>query len=400
MAEQEVFASCLQSRDAYERCRHHIDADDLSPQAKAWWPFIKEWYATDRTARFIDRTALRERGVRSLPEKHSGTLLGWYDDLPKEVSPDNVVKDLLDLKRFSVGNHLCAAIQGGDPKKVDPLLEEYSNLLHATKLGKSEIRWTEDDDEMSARLDRENLIKIAPSSLNEKCKGGAAKGDHIVIFGRPEAGKTMFTVNMVAGFLKFGQKVLYIGNEEDTYKTRKRIICSLAGATPDQYDAERERALQTARERGLDQLRICHLNPGTVAEIEELVKEIRPDVLVLDQIRNVAWAGKGGDSMVTKLEQLGIAVRAILGKYDCLGVSVTQARDSDHEGPWLRLEDIDSSRTGLPGQADLIVGIGVDDSLVATNQRAVSLCKNKLNEDPDGRVGFMVQVDPARSRIR
>ena len=400
MSEQDVFAATLSSRDAFERVKGHIDEDDLSPQAKAWWPLVKEWYATDRRAQRVDRASVRGRGEHTLPDKHVQTLVGWFDNLPEDVSPENVVKDLLDTKRRSKGNFLCAAIQDGDSKKIDPLLEEYHELLHATKLGRSEIRWTEDDEEMGQRLDRENLIKIAPQSLNEKCKGGAGKGDHIVVFGRPEAGKTMLTVNMVAGFLKFNKTVLYIGNEEDTYKTRKRIICNLANCTPDQYEEERARALQTAKERGLDRLRICHLNPGTIPEIEELVKEVRPDVLVLDQIRNISWGGKGGDSMVTKLEQLGIAVRAILGKYDCLGVSVTQARDSEHAGPWLRLEDIDSSRTGLPGQADLIVGVGVDDSLVATNQRAISLCKNKLNEDPDGRVGFMVQVDPARSKIR
>lgn len=400
MAEQEVFAAVLSDRGAFEQVQHHIDLDELSPQGKAWWPLIKEWYKTDRRAQSVDRLSVRGRGEHTMPDKHLTTLLGWYDHLPTEVSPGNVVKDLLDMKRFSVGNHLCAAIQGKDTGKIEPLLDNYTGLLTATKLGKSEIRWTEDDDEMHARLDRENLIKLAPAALNAKCKGGAGRGDHLVIFGRPESGKTLFTVNMVGGFLKFGHKVLYVGNEEDTYKTRKRIICNLSGATTDQYEEEPDRALALAKERGLDKLRICHLNPGSIPEIEELVKEVRPDVLILDQIRNISWSGKGGESMVTKLEQLGIAVRALLGRYDMLGVSITQARDSESPDAWLRMEDMDNTRTGLPGQADAIFGVGVDDGLIATNQRAISMCKNKLNDDPDGRVGFMVQVDPARSKVR
>ena len=64
------------------------------------------------------------------------------------------------------------------------------------------------------------------------------------------------------------------------------------------------------------------------------------------------------------------------------------------------MEEMDSSRTGLPGQCDVIIGVGASQELVASNQRAISMCKNKLNEDPDGRVGFMVQVDPARSKVR
>lgn len=400
MIEQKVLAAICQSRDAYEKVYRYIDEGDLSPQAKAWFPLIQDWYKRDSRCQAIDLALLRERGKRQLPEKHLETLIGYLDTLPEQVSPANVVADVLDLQRFIRGNMLCGAIQSRDEKKIQPLLEEYTDLLRADSLGTSEIRWTEDDEEMQQRLNRENLIKLAPSSLNEKCKGGAGRGDHIVIFGRPEAGKTMFTVNMVGGFLKFGHKVLYIGNEEDTYKTRKRIICNLAGCTPGQFEEHTERALERAREKGLDKLRICHVFPGTIPEIEDLLKEVRPDVLVLDQIRNISWQGKGGDSMVTKLEQLGISVRSLLGRYDCLGVSVTQAGNPDHQDPWLRMEDLDNSKTGLPGTADLIIGIGTNEEMNLACQRAISLCKNKLNEDPEGRVGFIVQVDPARSKVR
>lgn len=399
MTEQNVIAAICQSRDAYDKVGRYIDEGDLSPQGKVWLPLIHDWYKRDRQAKSVDLALLKERGKRSLPEKHLDTLLGYIEELP-EVSAANVVADVLDLQRFVRGNQLCAAIQGRDEKKIETLLNEYSKLRQAESLGTSEIRWTEDDQEMQQRLNREGLIKCAPQSLNQKIKGGAARGDHIVVFGRPESGKTMFTVNMVGGFLKYGHKVLYIGNEEDTYKTRKRIICNLAGATPGQFEDTPDPVLAKAQEKGLGLLRICHLNPGTIPEIEELLQEIRPDVLVLDQIRNISWPGKGGDSMVQKLENLGIAVRALLGRYDCLGVSVTQAGSYEHSGPWLRTEDLDNSKTGLPGQADLIIGIGCTDEMVAVNQRAISLCKNKLNEDPDGRVGFTVQVDPAKSRVR
>lgn len=400
MIEQKVLAAICQSREAFDKVHRYLDEGDLSPQGKAWLPLISEWYKRDSKCRGIDMQLLKERGKRQLPEKHLDTLVGYLDMLPAEVSPSNVVAEVLDLQRFVRGNQLCAAIQGRDEKKIEALLEEYEALRKAETLGTSEIRWTEDDSEMQQRLSREGLIKIAPSSLNTKVKGGAARGDHIIVFGRPEAGKTMFTVNMVSGFLKFEHKVLYIGNEEDTYKTRKRIICNLAGCTPDQFEEQPDKAISLAKERGLDLLRICHMNPGTIPEIEDLLKEIRPDVLVLDQIRNISIPGKGGDSMVTKLERLGIEVRALLGRYDCLGVSVTQAGNPDHADPWLRMEDLDNSKTGLPAQADLIIGVGANEELVQANQRAISLCKNKLNESPDGRVGFIVQVDPARSKVR
>ena len=397
MSEANLIRAALQSREAYDKVRHHVDMSELSPQAKTWWPMIEEWYTRDPAAKAVDVDALKARGSRHLPEKHLETLIGYLDTLPPEVSANNVVSDLLDVKRFSIGNQLCAAIQSRDASKIEPVLQEYQELLRADSLGRSEIRWTEDDDEMQDRLNRENLIKVAPKALNDKLKGGAAKGDHIVVFGRPEAFKSGFTCNMVAGFLKFNHKVLYIGNEEDTYKTRKRIICNLANCTQDQFEEDTDKALELAKGRGLDKLRICHLNPGTIPEIEELCREVRPDILVLDQIRNIEAKG---DGMTQKLERLGIQVRALLGRYDMLGVSVTQARDAEHAGPWLSMEELDSSRTGLPGQADVIIGVGATPDLVAQNQRAISLCKNKLNDEADGRVGFMVHIDMARTKVR
>lgn len=393
-----MIAAILDSRAAFDKARKFIVEDELSPQGKLWYTLILDWYDNDAMAASVDREAVEERGKRSFPEKHFDTLLGYWKSIPASISPANVVTDLIGLRRFSVGNQLCSSIQGQNKEKTQRLLEEYSELMKSDKLGTSIVRWTEDDKELAERLSRNNLIKLFPQSLNAKCKGGAARGDHIVIFGRPESGKTMFTVNMVSGFLRQTLRVLYIGNEEDTYKTRKRIICNLASCTPDQFEVETEKALQVARDRGLDNLRICHMSPGSIPEIEEIVKEVEPDVLVLDQIRNLSAKG---DSMTTKLERLGIDVRNLLGRYDMLGVSITQARDSEHSGKeWLVMEDMDSSRTGLPGQADLIVGVGVTPQLIANNQRAISLCKNKLNEDPDGRQGFIVTVDPARSKVK
>jgi len=385
----------MDSRQAWDRAKHHLSKDDLSPQGQMWLELIRGYYQRGNPDS-VDRQLLRREGERTFPEKHADTLLGYFDRL-ESGDPDNIIHDLLEVKRAAVGNQLCASIQSND-KHLEDRLQEYTELLKATSLGHSEIKWTEDDEEMNARLDRENLIPIAPMELNKKCKGGAIRGDHIVVFGRPEAFKTGFTVNMVAGFLKTGHSALYIGNEEDTYKTRKRIICNLANCTPDQYEAQPERALTLARGRGLDKLRICHMQPGSIPEIDELLTEVKPDCLIIDQVRNLHVPK--ADSMTIKLERLGIEIRALLAKHNCLGVSLTQARDSDTKSAWLTMEEMDSSRTGLPAQADLIIGVGANEELIRNGQRAISLCKNKLSEDPDGRVGFMVRVDLARSRVK
>ena len=397
MLDGKVLAACLQSGEAYRQVKDHVVSSELSPQGAAWWELVKEWYDRDPEARSVDVDLLREIGAKRLPEVHQETLQGWLKHLPVIDSPTNVTAFLLDLKRYQVGNKLSQAIQTRDEKSLSRLLEEYVELRSSTKLGKSEVKWTMDDGEMTAMLSRANLIKVAPQKLNDKLKGGAARGDHILVFGRPESGKTLLTVNMVAGFLKQKLKVLYIGNEESTYKCRKRIVCSLVGATSDQFEEDPARVLERANELGLGGLFICHMSPGTLVEIEDLTRELRPDVLVVDQIRNLE--GKG-DGMTAKLNELGKDFRNILGKYDCLGVSVTQAGDRDRDQAILEMGDIDHSRTGLPAACDVIVGVGVNEELKALGMRMVSLPKNKLNDEEDGREAFQIQVDLKRSKAR
>lgn len=392
-----VIRACIESGAAYHKVRDHVTTTELSPQAAVWWPLIEEWYVRDPEAPSIDMEILAERGRVSLPEVHQEMLQGWLKDLPQISSPENVADFLLDLKRYQLGNRLAQAIQVRDEKHIPSLLDQYTELRNATSLSKSEIRWTQDDSEMLEFLSRDNLIKVAPAALNARLKGGVSPGDHILVFGRPEMGKTLFTVNMVAGFLKYQHRVLYIGNEESTYKTRKRIACNLANCTSDEFDEQTERALKLAKERGLEQLFICHMNPGTLAEVEELVKEIRPKVIVLDQIRNIHHTG---DGMTQKLNEVGKEFRNILGKYECVGVSVTQAGSRDGEGVWLTIDDIDSSRTGLPAACDVIIGVGASEDMKAKGERAVSLPKNKLNDNDDGRHGLIVNVDLKRSKVR
>jgi hypothetical protein len=392
-----LFKAVAASGDAYHKIRSHITMTELGPQAAMWWPLIDEWYERDPDARSVDLEILAEKGRKCLPEVHQDVLQGWLKDLPEINSPENVVDFALDLKRYQAGNKLAQAIQIRDESKISTYLEEYAELRQATELGKSEIKWTQDDGEMVDFLNRDNLIKVAPASLNERLKGGASPGDHILVFGRPEMGKTLFTVNMVAGFLKYGHKVLYVGNEESTYKTRRRIACNLANCTTDEFNEQTERALGLAKQRGLDNLMICHMSPGTVAEIEEIVKEVRPAVVVVDQIRNLEHKG---DGMTMKLNELGKDFRNMLGKYDCLGVSITQAGSRDSQGVWLTIDDIDMSRTGLPAACDVIVGVGADADMLSKGQRAISLPKNKLSDADDAHHGLIVQVDLQRSKIR
>ncbi len=146
-------------------------------------------------------------------------------------------------------------------------------------------------------------------------------------------------------------------------------------------------------------LHIYHMEPGSVPEIEELVQEIKPEILVVDQFLNLDGAGDGNTK---QMEANAKAIRNLLAKYDLVGVSVTQAGDRterhNQEVPaWLGMGDVYASRTALAGQADLMLGLGFDEEMKAQGLRAVSIAKNKMAETHEG---FTVEADFSRSRMR
>ena len=403
MLDAKVIRSCVDSREAFDKVKDHLNENELSPQAQVWLPMISQWYDQDKLCDSIDQELMLLRGEQELPEQHLDTLLGWFRDLPEVESPANVVNYVLDLKRYVKGNELCHAIQGRHNEKVDGLLEEYSELRKATTIGRSEIQWAMDNGDMDSLLDRENLVKVGPAKLNDRLLGGAVEGDAILIFGRPEAGKTLFTVNMVAGFLKFGHRVLYIGNEENVYKTRKRIVNNLSNRDNDAYASDTEGTIQAAEKNGLNNLFICHMQPGSPAEIEELVKEVQPKIVVVDQIRNLELPKV--EKLTDRLGELSTQLRSLAGKHKFIHVAVTQAGDKTErhgqEPPmWLTMSDIADNRTSMAAQFDVIIGVGCTEELRRNSTRAISLCKNKLSDREDAHEGFMVHVDVRKSIVR
>jgi len=392
-----VLSACLASRKAFDKVSPYLEANELSPQGGYWWPLVVDWYAADAQATGVDSAMLRARGKRSMDMKHADTLLGWFDDLPDPISPQNAAIELLALKRQQLALAVAHAVQT-DPASSTDLLQEFIKLNEATGLHTVEFDMATLD-ETFATMDVSNLIKLYPSILNERLEGGCVRGDFILIFGRPNAGKSLVALNMACGMARDGREVVYIVNEEKKEKTHLRMVCNLVNGTKSAVNATPEskaRAGALAKKRGIDNIKLYSAFGATPRDIERhLDKHPNADVLVVDQLRHIEGVGK---SMTQKLEENAVALRNIIGIHDVVGVFVTQAghHDASGEAPiWLKMSDIDNSRTGLPGAADIIIGVGVNDDMERHGTRAMSLPKIKGGDS----AGFTVQCFTEKSRI-
>ena len=88
-------------------------------------------------------------------------------------------------------------------------------------------------------------------------------------------------------------------------------------------------------------------------------------------------------------------MRNIAKQDNVLMISVTQAADSARNKLVLDSGDVDSSNVGIPAQADLLLGIGLDEAAKAEGIRWLSLIKNKIGGVEDH---FPVKINTMLSR--
>lgn len=402
--DQKLIAAALDSRTAYGLIAHHLAPEDLGPQAEMWWALIERWYKADMDAARVDWEVLRDSGERTLPSDHRAQLLSWFDSLEPVASPANIAQDVLGLKKANLARELAGVLLAG--KEAGPLLSEYSALEEATSLEDSDTKdghWAPDDIlEIIDGSRRENLIPVFPKSLRAACDGGVEPGDHIVVFARPEMGKSLFALNMAAGWVRTGHRVLYVGNEDGIAKLKRRLICNLANMTPEQLRKWPEEAMRRAEKNGIGLIRMWWQRNMTIDQLEAKIRETQPQCVILDQIRGMSSRRGDSDGMTQKLEDVAIGFRGLLGKYGLVGLSTNQGNDRterhNQEPPvWLSMGDVADSRTGLPGQADLLLGIGANSDMQDRGERAMSILKNK---GEGSHTGFRFWVDPLRTRIR
>jgi len=401
MSERNVLAACIASRGAYHNIEGDIKDGDLGEQGKIIFDHIRQYYDRDTTARFVDADLLQSSISRALSNpKHRE----MFDDLVSslsqaDVSPENVVFDFIEVRRQSAGAKLASALAAGrSATECSLLVDEYGKWASATVLGEKDdseiVRGASVSDLVEGKYSEQELIKIWPRALNERLDGGLLRGHHMLIFARPEMGKTLMLVNMIAGFLRQNLTVLYVGNEDPLSDIVMRAVSRLTGMTKYEVMEDPEGADYLAREMGYDNLILAGLAPGTPREIQGLINDYSPDVVMIDQLRNL---NVNEEQFTQKLEKAATAARNLGKANNVLMVSVTQAGDSaSGKGP-LEMGDVDSSNTGIPAQVDVMVGVGASADDEASNRRILSLPKNKRSGNHSF---FPVGIDPQTSTVR
>ena len=397
--ERKILGLVIGSRTIWEQVSELLEPKELSLEAQRILDLVREYYTRDEEADHVDRDVLCAQIERTTQQPKTVRLL---TDMIRGLDTTgegkvNVIEEIRQHKLHVLGTELGSALIAGNSSGVEELLETYVDLRTNRE---REVR--SDDEtyqsvllsELTARsFNKEGLIEVWPPALNQRLDGGARPGHHILVFAPTEMGKTLVVINMVAGFLRHGKKVLYVGNEDPAADILMRLASRLSGRNKYEIIQDPEGTDGILARRNWDHFTLVSLAPGTFGRINALARRLRPDVVVLDQLRNIDVKQ---DNRVIALEKAATEARNLARRQQVLVVSVTQAGDSASGKRVLDRGDVDFSNVGIPGQCDVMIGIGADEAMERQNVRVLSFPKNKLsgNHEP-----ITVRVDPALSKV-
>lgn len=399
--EKKVLASILQNRKVFDLISQEVDVAELSPEGSCLFNLCKDFYEADPQATRCDAEILSARvGREILSNKQADFLKGVVRDLDSmDVSAVNVGKEVLAIKQAALGSKIASRLAAGriDPTVKD-MMHDYIKLEERVDMGsgsESEEEFVSASARTLARdsFTSEGLIELYPLALNKQIDGGIRGGHHVLIFAPTEMGKSLFAINACYGFLRQGLKVLYVGNEDPAPDILMRMMSRLTGMTKYEIIERPDDCDGILAKRNWDKFVFANLSPGTFSKIRALVEKHQPQVVLLDQLRNL---DVGVDNRTQALEKAATEARNLAKKFGVAVVSVTQAADSASGKTVLNRGDVDGSNVGIPGQVDLMIGMGATQEMEENNIRVLSFPKNKLSglHQP-----ITVSIDPFTSRI-
>jgi len=403
MLEQSVIAAFIQDASVYRELGVFVSEDNFSDIGRALLSCVRDYYGRDADAESIDAGLLAELAGTKYPRMEEELKLAI--DTMQTVSVPNVQQTIVDHTLEALRNKITQLNAVGDSDELAEAMRTYEDVrargIDALSTDKEDTVYNAADASiLEEAYSSHQLIPIFPLPLNRRLNtdndpdGGVPRGTHILLYARPETGKTMFNINLANAAANLGFKVLYYSNEDPAATLMLRSISNFTGLGTSAVKRDIAAAREQAMDMGYGNIYFADRHPGSIPDIRKLVMEYEPDLLIVDQIRNVRPPRPL--NKVEALEELCKDVRNITKEFNIVTLSVTQAGNEADQKAFLDMGDVDFSNTGMQAAVDVMIGLGVTAVMDSNEIRGISLPKNKPGSKHDH---FVVGVDPSRSTI-
>lgn len=218
-------------------------------------------------------------------------------------------------------------------------------------------------------------------------------GDFGIIAGRPDKGKTTFFASELTFMSKQvdalypgeNRSIIILNNEGPGKRVITRLHQAALNATISELIAkaqagtiEAEYAEAVGR---TDIIKVLDIHDFWSHEVEDVLREMPPAVVLFDMIDNVKFGGgaaNNGQRTDQLLEAMYSWARVLAVKHDCVMLATSQISADGDGVPYPTLPMLKDSKTGKQGAADFIITIGASNDPSLSNSRFIGATKNKL----------------------
>jgi len=343
--------------------RAHEDSDnDLSLDEVSTLHLEVYNPAVTRTAKENFISMIEELKEQKVPNKEIAK------NILKSIQKRNVAQEIATLATniFNGKEDSLLSIQNLIDKSDEEEKEEYESV-------------TSDIDSLVDALKDNTKWKFNLEPLRSRVNG-VGDGNLLVIFARPESGKTALWVSFVAGengFISQGAKVCALINEEPAIRTQMRLINAHTGMTFEQIQDD------VATAKGLwsqisTNLKILDTVDWSLEKVDSFVAKEKPDVIIIDQMDKVHVPGNFARTD-EKLRAIYTGAREIAKRRSCCVIAISQA-SADASGKLdITFDMMENSRTGKAAEADVVIGVGFRNKLDTDKElRSLAVSKNKI----------------------
>ena len=299
-------------------------------------------------------------------------------DVPNEKIADDIIKVMQDRNVAQKIAVEATEIFNGRPADfnvISKIIEHHEQDKPVEQIDSV----TDNIGELISQLNVTTKWKFNLAELKNNI-GGVGDGNLMIVFARPETGKTAFWVSLVAapyGFAEQGAKVHAFINEEPAVRTQMRAISSYTGYNKDQIVSNIQQAHQDWI-KIKDNIKMLDVVDWTIQDIDRHCELHKPDIIVIDQLDKIKITGTYARTD-EKLRAIYTSAREIAKRRSCVVIAISQASADAHNRDFISFDMMENSKTGKAAEADLIIGIGRNSSIDRDNiNRTLCVSKNKI----------------------
>ena len=384
MIEKQLLTLCLK-KDFYKEHRNKLSKSLFTNGVGNFFETIQKAHDEYNTDLSLDELSVlhTEKYNPALTRASRHNFSELITELRDEEEPnENVIGDIIEsLHRRNMAHKIAVMATEMYNNTSDTNFTDIQTLIDESNgVNKEEYDNVTDDINLLLESLKDNTKwKFNLSELRDRVNG-IGDGNFLIVFARPESGKTAFWVNMVAGqggFASQGAKVCALINEEPAIRTQMRLVNAHTGMSFAEIKENPTKAGELWSEIKSN-MRILDTVDWSLDKIDSYVAKEKPDILIIDQLDKVHIPGTFARTD-EKLRAIYTGAREIAKRRSCALVGISQA-SADASGKMdLTFDMMENSKTGKAAEADVIIGVGFRNQLdIDQDIRSIAVSKNKI----------------------